>query len=73
MKTLKPLSRTFYSEVLAAEGMESNAEPSPVSLIDMEEKDSKPETPEYTTVSGIGKGWHGGLGQVFKYPGDPKK
>lgn len=75
MKSLKPLSRTFYSEVLVNEEGEKKAEPQPaVSLIDMEEKDPKAaEQSEWTTVSGLQGGWHAGLGQIYKYPGDPKK
>ena len=75
MKSLKPLSRTFYSEVLVNEEGEKKTEAQPaVSLIDMEEKDPKAaEQSEWTTVSGVEGGWHAGLGQIYKYPGDPKK
>ena len=73
MKSLKPLSRTFYSEVLVDEDGEKKAEPA-VSLIDVEDKDPKAsDQAEWNTVSGLEKGWHAGLGQIYKYPGDSKK
>ena len=44
-------------------------------LVDVDDvKEPAPEPPkEYTTEGGIGKGYHAGLGMLFKYPGDPKK
>lgn len=67
MKSIKPLLNTFYSEVLVSESpatsngkgkeRERNDEgllPQPT-LIDTE------PTREFTTVGGLGNGWHGGL------------
>ena len=54
-------------------------------LIDVDEKTSRNEDEQlsrqrkdplgnpYTTKHGIEYGYHGGLGLIFKYPGDPKK
>ena len=80
MKALKPLVKTFFSEtMLAAESSapksEEKAPPAP-SLIDFDEKTDSAEPVEkedWNIRSGVGVGWHGGLGQVYKYPGDPKK
>ena len=74
MKALKPLSKTFFSESLInpEEPIKKGPEPS---LIDLDEKKNADDdsTVEYVTRSGVGRKWHGGLGQVFRYPGDSKK
>ncbi|SCV68775.1 BQ2448_896 [Microbotryum intermedium] len=36
-------------------------------------KGKQKEVKEYTTEAGTGHGFHGGLGLVFKFPGDPRK
>lgn len=84
MRTLAPFVATFYSEYLVAQPDTDVVKPADVkgkgkeaALIDVDgqkdEKDEKTTEPKYTTRSGLGKGYHGGLGVIFRYPGDPRK
>jgi hypothetical protein len=66
MKTVKPFSKTCYSENLVLDASPvADKEREDGSLIDGGEK----------TVAGEGQSpaFHGGLGLRFKFPGDPKK
>ncbi|SCZ90894.1 BZ3500_MvSof-1268-A1-R1_Chr1-3g02357 [Microbotryum saponariae] len=66
-----------------ADGTGASEKPEPVvgQLISFGEGDSEAkdfkgkqkEVNEYTTEAGTGHGFHGGLGLVFKFPGDPRK
>lgn len=86
MKSLKPFSRTFFSEwFLSPErelevGMEKKQKEEEIKveeLISFEEDKGKGKELEeelgWTTKMGTGAGYHGGLGQVFRYPGDARK
>lgn len=89
MKGLKPFSKTFFSEwFLAPErdgelpiGERSNSlslgddkvEVGELIVLDEKGKGKEEEGVEWTTGSGMDSGYHGGLGLMFKYPGDPKK
>lgn len=87
MKALKPFSKTFFSEwFLAPErdddlpaGERSNSKVEVGEWISLDDKVNEKgkgreeEGNEWTTGSGIDHGFHGGLGMMFKYPGDPKK
>lgn len=85
MKSLKPFSRTFFSEwYLSPErelevGMEKKQkeEVNVGELISFDDDKGKgralEEELEWTTKMGTGAGYHGGLGQLFRYPGDARK
>lgn len=85
MKGLKPFSKTFFSEwFLAPErdedfvANEGNSEKDQVPVgdliaVDEKGKGKEEEGSEWTTGSGVEDGFHGGLGLMFKYPGDPRK
>jgi hypothetical protein len=64
MKTVKPFSRTCYSENLVLESSPvADKEREDGSLIDGGQKAGEGDAPAF----------HGGLGLKFKFPGDPKK
>jgi hypothetical protein len=64
MKTVKPFSKTCYSENLVLDSSPvADNEREDGSLIDGGEKTGEGHTPAF----------HGGLGLRFKFPGDPKK
>lgn len=75
MKSIKPLLKTYYSEVLVSgpsikgkeRAIDDDEPTSPGPLIDAE------STPDFTVRGGLNHGWHGGLGLVYKFPGDPRK
>ncbi|KAK4058097.1 hypothetical protein OIO90_000836 [Microbotryomycetes sp. JL221] len=81
MKALKPFANTFFSEFYINDGEEKALE----SKTKMEEakvgelisfgdgEKPKDEIKDFTTGSGTEQGYHGGLGLIFRYPGDPKK
>ncbi|KAM0755549.1 TBC-domain-containing protein [Meredithblackwellia eburnea MCA 4105] len=92
MKSLKPFSRTFFSEWFLSPDREFDAEVAlrkkeekakVGELISFDEKEpEKSEKPrelaegedtEWTTRAGTSIGYHGGLGTIFKYPGDARK
>lgn len=86
MKALKPFSRTFFSEwflsperdedvaTLQKRKLEEAAVGELISFGDEKKGDSHVEVgEEWTTASGMGEGYHGGLGMIFKYPGDARK
>lgn len=60
--------KTFFSETLLASDEAESAE--------KEKHDGQaayePEG-QWTTTGGNDNGWHAGLGQIYKYPGDPKR
>jgi hypothetical protein len=64
MKTVKPFSKTCYSENLVLDSSPvADKEREDGSLIDGGEKTGEGNAPAF----------HGGLGLKFKFPGDPKK
>ena len=64
MKSVKPFSKTCYSENLVLDSSPvADKEREDGSLIDGGEKAGEGNAP----------GFHGGLGLKFKFPGDPKK
>lgn len=64
MKSVKPFSRTCYSENLVLESSPvADKEREDGSLIDGGDKAGEGDAPAF----------HGGLGLKFKFPGDPKK
>jgi len=79
MKSIKPLLNTFYSEVLvsespaAANGKGKERERNDEGLLEKPTLIDAASTPDFTTNGGLGNGWHGGLGLVYKFPGDPRK
>lgn len=60
---LSSFIKTFYSEALLAVDTSEDK---------MEGQPSEAEG-EWTTSGGIEGAWHTGLGQIYKYPGDPKR
>ncbi|KAM0793168.1 hypothetical protein ACM66B_000642 [Microbotryomycetes sp. NB124-2] len=80
MKALKPFANTFFSEFFLgddvdkiADAEKKNADDKVGELISLGDGNERGASKEFTTGSGTGQGYHGGLGLVFKYPGDPKK
>jgi len=64
MKSVKPFSKTCYSENLVLDTSPvADKEREDGSLIDSDEKAGEGNAPVF----------HGGLGLKFKFPGDPKK
>ena len=78
MKSIQPWAKTFYSEYLIKQSLgvtTSTSNGKQVELAEFREKDKDFTSLDegWTTISGIDNGWHGGLGQIYKYPGDPKR
>ncbi|KAK4054839.1 hypothetical protein OIV83_000763 [Microbotryomycetes sp. JL201] len=82
MKALKPFANTFFSEFFLGDDIDKLPDSGKqaagdkvgelISLGDATEHGAL-SSKEFTTGSGTDQGYHGGLGLVFKYPGDPKK
>jgi hypothetical protein len=79
MKKLQANTKTFFSEHLVTlhdlYPSTSGAQKGMTELESFKEKD-KPSAEEeaiWTTAEGLEKGYHAGLGQLYKYPGAPKK
>lgn len=85
MKTMPILAKTCFSDWLTrngnVEGLNSsknvqphqkNDDPSSANS-ETAHTNKESENSDWTTVSGSDPRWHGGQGQIFKYPGDPKR
>ncbi|ORY75652.1 rab-GTPase-TBC domain-domain-containing protein [Leucosporidium creatinivorum] len=85
MKALKPFSHTFFSEWYLSPDRELDGEAAAakkqqdekvgelISFDDEKGKGKEEEQREFTTEGDTGHGYHGGLGLIFKFPGDPRK
>ncbi|KAI5481518.1 GTPase activating protein [Pseudohyphozyma bogoriensis] len=83
MKQLKPFARTFFSEFFLnpdrdeLDAKKKEAESAVGELISFGDDGAKDKLDdageEWSTKGGLGEQYHGGLGLIFKYPGDPRK
>jgi hypothetical protein len=69
--------KTFYSEHLVTlHELYPSTDSSSKGMVEMDSFKEKAVTEDeasWTTSEGTDHGYHGGLGQIHKYPGDPKK
>jgi hypothetical protein len=60
--------QTFFSEALLKQDAQAAEDKEKADGAAMPEPEG-----DWTVTGGVDHGWHGGLGQVYKYPGDAKR